>query len=419
MDKNFFQNNRRRLAEALEGESFAAVLSSGYEVTRSADENYDFQVNTNFFYLTGIRQSKVYLVIHCSREKGELSYREMLFIDAYDENYAKWIGHRLIKEEASELSGVALSDIFYKEEYESILNELTEKGCLFYLDLEKNGNVNFNSFGLSLAAQLAGKVEVKDLYPTLIGLRAAKDTCEAEAIAKAVATTKAGIEALMAKARPGLYEYQLEAWFDHTLKDLGNKKTSFKTIAASGMNATTLHYSTNDSLMKEGDLVLFDLGAKEGEYCADITRTFPVNGRFTDLQKTVYNIVLAANKRVEKEAKAGMTLGELQTICVETLTEGCLVAGLIASPEEIKRVYFHGVSHSLGLDTHDPMPRGIPLPVGAVITDEPGLYFPEHGIGIRIEDDLYIQENGAINLSKDIIKEPEEIEAFMEAHRDA
>lgn len=417
MDKNFYQRNRRRLAETLEGECFAAVLSSGYEVTRSADENYDFQVNTNFYYLTGIKQSKVFLVLHGSREAGELAVREMLFIDAYDENYAKWIGHRLTKEEASELSGVAVSDIFYKDEYEKVLAELMEKGGLLYLDLEKNGNVNFNSFGLSLAVQFAGKAEVKDLYPTLIGLRSAKEACEAEAIVQAVATTKAGIEALMAKARPGLYEYQLEAWFDHTLKDRGNRKTSFKTIAASGRNATTLHYSTNDSQMNDGDLVLFDLGAKEGEYCADITRTFPVNGRFTDLQRTIYNIVLAANKRVEREAKAGMTLGELQAICVETLTEGCLAAGLIKTPEEIKRVYFHGVSHSLGLDTHDPMPRGIPLPVGAVITNEPGLYFPEHGIGIRIEDDLYIQKDGAICLSKDIIKEPEEIEAYMAAYR--
>ena len=165
--------------------------------------------------------------------------------------------------------------------------------------------------------------------------------------------------------------------------------------------------------MQDGDLVLFDLGAKAGGYSADISRTFPVNGKFSPLQRTVYEIVLAANKKICKVAKAGMTMGELQAITVDVLADGCLKAGLIQTREEIKRVYFHGVSHSLGLDTHDPMPRGIPLPVGAVITNEPGLYFPEHNIGVRIEDDLYLLKNKAINLSADIIKEVDEIEAFM------
>ena len=208
-------------------------------------------------------------------------------------------------------------------------------------------------------------------------------------------------------------EYELEAHFDYVLKSEGQHDFAFTTIAASGGNATTLHYSSNDSVMQDGDLVLFDLGAKAGGYSADISRTFPVNGKFSPLQRTIYEIVLAANKKICKVAKAGMTTGELQAITVDVLADGCLKAGLIQTREEIKRVYFHGVSHSLGLDTHDPMPRGIPLPVGAVITNEPGLYFPEHNIGVRIEDDLYLLKNKAINLSADIIKEVDEIEAFM------
>lgn len=409
MKNSFYRKNRKKLFALLEEDTCMVLLSSGYEVAKSADENFDFQVNTNFYYLTGITQSKVHLIL---LKKGE-EYREILYIDAYDEQYAKWIGHRLTKKEAAALSGVKASDICYKDSFEATLSELIAEYKILYLDLEKNSNVNFNSFGLSMAEKLKDSAEIKDIYPSIITLRYAKEKDEVEAIQKAIAVTKEGIEAMMAASHPAMYEYQLEAWFDYTLKTKGNKKYAFKTIAASGANATTLHYSTNDSLMQDGDLILFDLGAKEEEYSADITRTFPVNGKFTPLQRTIYEIVLAANKKVEKSAKAGMTMGDLQKICVEVLTKGCLEAGLIQTPEEIKRVYFHGVSHSLGLDTHDPNIRNTPLPVGAVITNEPGLYFPEHKIGIRIEDDLYILKTKAINLSKDIIKEPDEIEAFM------
>jgi Xaa-Pro aminopeptidase len=217
----------------------------------------------------------------------------------------------------------------------------------------------------------------------------------------------------MKNAKSGMYEYQLEAYYDLAIKQDGNKPVSFKTIAASGINATTLHYSTNNSIINDGDLILFDLGCKDEGYCSDITRTFPVNGKFTPLQRKIYNIVLKANKEVLKKAKAGMTLKDLQEICIDVLAEGCLKAKLIKEKEEIKKYYFHGVSHSIGLDTHDPFLRSQPLPVNAVISNEPGLYFKEYNIGIRIEDDILIKENKAINLSKSIIKGVAQIERFM------
>ena len=366
-------------------------------------------MNTNCFYLTGVTQENVYLVLI----KKDGLYEERLYIDAYDEMYAKWVGHRLTKKEASELSGVPMKYIRYRSDFESDLDALTADAVL-YLDLETNRNTNFHSFGLSIRDRYQEKAEVKDAYLLLISLRYAKKPCEVEEIKKAIDVTKKGIESLMAHARPGMKEYELEAYFDFVLKTEGQHKHAFTTIAAAGKNATTLHYSANNTEMTDGDLVLFDLGAKSGGYSADITRTFPVNGKFTPLQRTVYDIVLAANKKVEASARAGMTMGELQKICVEVLTEGCLNAGLIETPEEIKRVYFHGVSHSLGLDTHDPNVRNTPLPVGAVITNEPGLYFPEHRIGIRIEDDLLITKGKAVNLSADIIREADEIEAYMQ-----
>lgn len=408
MEKSFYRANRRALLKNIENENALAVFSTGYAVSCSADENYPFQVNTNAYYLTGIMQENVYLVL--IKENGTLT--ERLYIDEYDENYAKWIGHRLTKKEASEISGVAMKNIRYRASFKDDMKKLIE-GKVLYLDLEKNKNTNFNSFGLSMEKEYATKCEIQDAYPFVITLRYAKKPCEVDEILHAISVTKKGIEALMRNSRPGMKEYELEAYFDFVLKSEGQHKFAFTTIAASGKNATTLHYSENNTEMKDGDLVLFDLGAKSNGYSADITRTFPVNGKFTPLQKTVYEIVLAANKKVASVASAGMTMGELQKICIDVLAGGCLEAGLIKERDEIKRVYFHGVSHSLGLDTHDPNVRNTPLPVGAVITDEPGLYFPEHNIGIRIEDDLLITKTGAVNLSADIIKEVDEIEAFM------
>jgi len=407
MEKSFFRANRRALFEKIEGD-FVAVFSTGYAVNMSADENFPFRANANCYYLSGITQENVYLVLE---RKGGVK-KEYLYIDEYDEMHAKWVGHKLTPREASALSGVPMKHIRYRTSFEEDMKTLLQ-GTVLYLDLETKKNTNYSSFGLSMQAAYAEVCEVKDAYPLIVALRFAKKPCEVDEIKKALSVTRKGIEALMQNSRPSMKEYELEAYFDFVLKSEGQHDHAFTTIAASGGNATTLHYSENNTEMKDGDLILFDLGAKSNGYSADISRTFPVNGKFTPLQKTVYEIVLSANKKVESVARAGMTMGELQKVCIETLAEGCLAAGLIKEKEEIKRVYFHGVSHSLGLDTHDPCPRNAPLPVGAVITNEPGLYFPEHNIGIRIEDDLLMTKTGAVNLSADIIKEVSEIEAFM------
>ncbi len=412
MDKKFYKNNRKRFLELLPDKCMT-VLSSGYSVNRSADEDYDFTVNNNFYYLTGIKQAEVHLILI----KNGIDCREMLFIDEYDERYAKWIGHKITKKEASDISGISQKDIFYKKDYESNIDELSKQYNTVYLDLEKGKNINYNSFGLTLCEKLEKTNQVKDAYPLIVGLRSAKQNCEIELLKDAIAATNDGIKELMRHSAPNMYEYQLEAYFNFSIKQNGNREFAFKTIAASGINATTLHYSTNNSIMKDGDMILFDLGARSEGYCADISRTFPINGKFTEIQKTVYNIVLSANKKIAKVAKAGMTIAQLQEICIECLTKGCLKAGLIKNAEELKKYYFHGVSHSIGLDTHDPIDRNAPLPVGAVISDEPGLYFPELGIGVRIEDDLYLLKSKAINLSEDIIKEVDDIEKFMSSKK--
>lgn len=411
MEKNFYVGNRRGLFDIME--DGVAVLSSGYRVNKSADENYDFQVNTNFYYLTGITQPQTQLVII----KNGNSYSERLYIDAYDEMYEKWCGYKLTKSEAAEICGVKEDDIYYNDEFEAYLHDVISSSPCVYFDLEKRDEPSYVTFGLKYAEKFCDK-NVRDVYPLVISLRVIKQPCEIEAFKSAIEVTRQGIERLMRKAKGGMYEYQLEAEFDYVAKTSGNKKYSFKTIAAAGENATTLHYTTNDSVIGDGDLILFDLGTREQEYCADISRTFPACGKFSPLQKTIYQIVLDANKKIIEVAKAGMTILELQQITIDMLADGCLRAGLIKNRDDIKKYYFHSVSHSIGLDCHDPNDRKKPLPEGAVISDEPGLYFPEHKIGVRIEDDLLICKDRAINLSESIIKEVREIEDYMAFHKE-
>lgn len=410
MNKKFYRNNRIRLLNSVAEEKCMIILSSGYEIVKSADEDYEFQVNNNFYYLTGITQPQVFLIIL----KDQDEYQEILYIDEYSEFYDKWIGHRLTKKEASMISGIYQSNIDYRKHFEEDVEIFKKEYPVIYLDLEKQDRPGFFSFGWMMKESLPdASLQFKDLYPFIVRLRMAKQPCEIEAIKKAIDTTRLGVEALMKNAKPGMYEYQLEAYYDFMIKTKGNHPVSFKTIAAGGSNATTLHYCANDAILQDQELVLFDLGCKESGYCSDISRTFPVNGKFTELQKTIYNIVLQANKKIIKKARAGMTLLQLQTICIQELARGCMKANLIRTPEEIKKYYFHSVSHSIGLDTHDPFLRDEPLPKGAIISDEPGLYFPEYNIGVRIEDDLLLLKSKAINLSAKIIKEVVEIEDYM------
>ena len=306
---------------------------------------------------------------------------------------------RKIKE-ASKISGIFPENISYLDEFEDDIKLLKDYKVM-YLDLEEKDNINYNSFALTLKEKAKKAFNIKNVYENIVRLRIVKKPCEIKAFKKAIDITNDGILALMRNAKPNIYEYQLEAFFDYTIKDEGNNPVSFKTIAASGINATTLHYSNNNSLIKDNDLILFDLGCKYNNYCADISRTFPINGKFSELQKKIYSIVLKANKQICKIAKANMTIRQLQEICKDILATECLKASLIKNKEEISKHYFHSVSHSIGLDTHDPFIKDTPLPVNAIISNEPGLYFKEYGIGIRIEDDLLIKENHAINTTED------------------
>lgn len=222
----------------------------------------------------------------------------------------------------------------------------------------------------------------------------------------------------MANLKPGMKEYQTQADFEYIIRRGGAEWTAFPTIAGSGMNGTMLHYDTNRETMEDGTLVLLDLGARIDGYNSDITRTYPVNGRFTERQKQVYDIVLAANRKIVEVAKPGMTTKELNEVCKDVLADGLMKLGLIKNSVEISKYYMHGVSHHLGIDVHDvTVDSNSRLRPGAIISDEPGLYIDEWEIGIRIEDDVLITEDGAVCLSEDIIRTTEDIEAYMAEHK--
>lgn len=218
--------------------------------------------------------------------------------------------------------------------------------------------------------------------------------------------------AILDNMKSGLYEYQLESYFDQAIKYHGSTSYAFETIAASGKNSCCLHYSKNNCEISDGDLVLFDLGATSDYYCADISRTFPANGKFTPRQREIYDIVLRGQKLVFESIKPGLTTRDLNNILVDFYKVELKKIGLIKEDSEVSKYYYHGVSHHLGLDCHD-LCDYTPLKPGSVITVEPGLYILEESIGIRIEDDALVTEDGCINLSAEIIKEIDEIEAYL------
>ena len=411
MTQNIYKTRRGHVFATMDEQS-CAVFFAGDLVKRSSDATYPFSVNRNFFYLTGLDEDGLVLLM----VKTAQGTKEILYIKEINETYEKWIGRSIRKEEAMKISDVQLiqtipqfEQTFSRGIYFNTLNTV-------YIDAERY-DVKARPFeGESFAKR------VKELYPglkmvnlntTINGLRSLKSHEEVGQLKKAIEITRNGIEAIMKNLKPGMKEYEAVAYFKFELAraDAGE---SFDTIAASGPEATILHYVKNDRIIQDGELVLFDLGAAYGYYCTDISRTFPANGKFTPRQKELYNIVLLAQKRVIEAIKPGVTLQSLNEIVKETYRVEALKAKVIEKPEQIDEIYYHGVSHLLGLDTHDVgQVEAMVLKPGHVITVEPGLYSAKEGVGIRIEDNVRVTEQGYEILSPDILKEVEDIEAFM------
>lgn len=412
MNRDFFVNNRQTISDKLDDKS-VMILFAGRAPYKRGDELYRFSPDRNFYYITGMDIENAIVLIH--KNNGEIT--ETLFIERGNGHLAKWVGAKMTKQEAENIS--AIEDIRYIDEFEKDLASIvfTFRVEKIYLDLERREwNVD-HSPAVNFAKQFNHRypyIAIDDIYTEFAKLRLVKTDLEIECIRKAISITKEGIELMLKNSKAGMMEYEIEAYFDYVLVKNGVKDKAFTTIAASGQNGTILHYSQNNCKTKDGDLILCDLGAQYKYYSADITRTFPVNGKFTDRQKQIYNIVLGGQKVAIENMKQGVPFGKPNECLKQYYIQELKRIGIIKHDSELEKYYYHSVSHSLGLETHD-IGRNMEgnLKAGMVITVEPGLYIEQEGIGIRIEDDILITENGNEILSKDIVKTVDEIEAFM------
>ena len=409
---NHYSNRRNKLINLLPDKCML-ILFSGKAPYRSNDEVYPFCVDRNFYYLTGLEAENMILVL----SKTDNQVNESIYIEPYDEYLAKWVGGRMLAEEVEKISEI--KNVSELDSFDSVMSSVFNRNrknsdFTLYFDFYRYEIDQSDTKAMEYVNKIKDKYPYlifKDIYPYISKMRLYKDEYEISFIKKAINITEFGIDNMMKLSAPGINEMAMEGVFEFALKQSLCNQTAFKTIAASGKRATILHYSDNNHVMHDNELFLCDLGATFNNYSADISRTFPVNGKFTDRQKQLYQLVLNANKLVENNARPGITIKELNQMVIDYYKEELPKIGLDKS---VDNYYYHSCSHHLGLDTHD-IGGGMndPLEAGNVITNEPGLYVEEEAIGIRIEDDLLITENGVEVLSKNIIKEIEDIERYM------
>ncbi len=408
-----YQERREKLLATLPEYSIT-ILMSGKAAYNIGDERHPFDVDRSFFYYTGLDNENLVLMF----VKTARMNQTILFIEPFDPVQAKWVGGKILADEAREISGI--KDVRYVDSLKDTiamyinhygkLNQFTLCGELSKQEYDQPWPVAdlFNEI-----RRYNPDVQIRNIAANTTRMRLVKDADEIEKMRKAISVTNAGIKAMMQASRDYIWENELEAYFDFVLKS-EQTEHAFHTICAGGKNATVLHYGKNNQQTKPGDLVLVDLGAAYKYYNADISRTFPVSGKFTDRQREIYEIVLRANKMVMEVVRPGMTTRDLNNKVIEFYQQELPKIGLLQDGKTVRDYYWHGVSHHLGLETHDVSLFDEPLQPGNVITDEPGLYLEDEGIGVRIEDDIMITEDGCICLSENIMKEVDEIEAFMQ-----
>ena len=408
--KEYFILNRKKFLNKLENNDLA-ILYAGKAPVKRGDEFYPFTPDRNFYYVTGIDRENLILIMG----KTETGCFERLYIEPDNGQMARWVGANITAQESEEISGI--KDIKYLSDLTEDLKNLASGTKHLFLDFERK-DLNIKELTEEMRG-IFGKIPFEDLFPVFANLRVIKENWEIELIRKAGDITRLGIEEMMKNSKPGMAEYEIEAYYDFVLRKNGVKDKAFQTIAASGINGTVLHYMNNTRKTEENDLILIDAGAQWGYYSGDISRTFPVSGKFTPLQKTVYNIVLKGQQLIIDNIKPGVMYPELNEMLKAYYFDELKKLGLVKTEDEVFKYYFHGVSHFIGAETHDVGDRSQRLKPGMVISVEPGLYIQEWGIGIRIEDDALVTENGCEILTKNMIKTVEDIERFMAENKNA
>ena len=411
-----FDVRRAKLLDKMENNSVALIFS-GVSKISSEDEFLPFVVNRNFFYLSGIEQENSCLMLI----KGVGVTKENLFIDPFDPVKERWTGKKLNVDQAKDLSQV--SNVFTNDAFASMLTLVFEGkyGEIknLYVDLAPEIKIKNEYSTKSLAEDFKAKynLNIIDVYPMIRDMRMVKSELEIEELKAAIRKTNIGINRLIKALKPGMYEYELADLFEFSGREKGRSNLAFSTIVGAGINSTCLHYPTQDCKIQADDIILFDLGYRENLYCADISRTYPVSGVYSPMQRKVYEAVLNCNKAVIAYIREGLTIKDLQEFATNYLKNECVRLKLISPEEDIRKYYIHNISHHLGLDTHDISDRSRPLEKGNVITVEPGLYFPELKIGVRIEDDVLVTSGRAEVLSDSIIKEANDIEKLFKTKK--
>lgn len=422
IDTRLFIENRKRFVKKMKPNA-VAVFTSNAIMPKSADAGYNWRQNPDLFYLTGIDQEETYLILFPDAPKPE--WKEILFVRETSEHIAVWEGKKHNKAEATAFSGV--KNVHWSAKFEQLLNAIALQAQCIYLNANENDRAD--GFQYTAETELAKAVRAKfplHTYersaPIMHELRAQKSEIEIDLLRKAIDITNKGFHRALSFVKPGVWEYEVEA--EITYEYLRNRGTghAYTPIVATGGNACVLHYITNSMQCKDGDLLLMDCGAEYGNYCADLTRTIPVNGRFSKRQKEVYNAVLRVHNEAKKMMKAGMVLNDFNR-AVEVIMEKELVDLKLLKLADVKKQdknnpllkkYFpHGTAHFLGIDVHDVGNRYAKLKAGAVLTCEPGIYIQEENIGIRIENNIVVTNGKPIDLMANVPIEVEEIESLM------
>ncbi len=420
-----FTENRARLTKLLLPNSVAVVNANDILPT-NADGSLRMHPNSDLFYLTGIEQEETVLLIAPNAFDEKL--REVLFVRETNEHLKVWEGQKHTREEAQKISGV--KQVRWLSEFRGIFHRLMLESEHVYLNRNEHGRAatEVETRDDRFVRECQTKYPLHDyhrLAPLLHRLRVVKSETELDLIRQACAITRAGFLRVLRLVRPGLNEAEIEAEFAREfIRRRGN--FAYTPIIASGANSCVLHYIQNDRPCRKGEVLLLDVAASYANYNADLTRTIPVSGRFTRRQRKVYDAVLRVLRAAAKAAVPGKLHRDWQKEAELLMTEELLALGLL-KPGEVKkqapdkpacRKYFnHGIGHPLGLDVHDVAPISQPFAPGWVLTVEPGIYLPEEGFGIRLENDILITENGTVDLMADIPIEAEEIEEWMSQGR--
>ena len=423
IDSSLYIKNRKKFKEYIQPNALA-VFNSNDIYPVSADSTMPFQQHRDILYLSGVDQEESILVLFPNASNP--AHKEILFLKETSELIAIWEGEKLTKQAAFETSGI--KTVYWLQQFPSILKQLMAEAHGIYF------NTNEHSRGSTLVETREDRFikQIKSDYPAhqvfksapiMHKIRSVKESIELVLMQKACKITEAGFRRLLGFIKPGVWEFEIEAELAHEFLRNRSQGFAYTPIVASGKNACVLHYIENNKQCKDGDVILLDVGAEYANYSSDLTRCVPVSGRFTPRQKSVYNAVLHVKKEAEKLLIPGTIMVEYHKQVGQLMEEQLVNLGLISAqdiqnqnPEwpAYKTYFMHGTSHFLGLDTHDVGLWHEPIQAGMVFTCEPGIYIPEEGLGIRLEDDLVVQESGEpFNLMKNIPLEAEEIEELM------